>query len=319
VLGADGPRVARIETVPDEILPGDVWIVNDAATFPASLRGESGGHALETRLLPPEKDGPWPAVLFGEGDWRIRTEDRPSPPVLEPGSVIMFGETLRASVASVSSRSPRLVRLRFDREGAELWREIYRIGRPVQYSYVERDLELWSVQTPFASRPWASEMPSAARPLRVRLIRAIRERGGIVRSLTHATGLSSSGDAALDEAFPLPERSLIPGATIESIRAAKSRGSRVVAVGTSVLRALEDRAVSGLEPGDAVSRLRIDGTHQLRVADGILSGIHLPGESHFDLLEAFAPRETLLDAIAVAEREGFLSHEFGDSMLVWKK
>ena len=200
----DLPRILRA---------GDLVVVNDAATLPASLPGLSSRGPVELRLAgaPRDPDGTrWDAVLFGPGSWRDRTEERLPPPPLPPGETIEIepggpGRGLRARVVGVSPLSPRLVVVEFDRRGAALWSALFRVGRPVQYSYTRAILPLWHVQTAFAGRPFAAEMPSAGRPLRLPLLRALRARGVGVCAVTHAAGLSSTGDPALDAALPFPE------------------------------------------------------------------------------------------------------------------
>jgi len=164
------PRTNRfeIQRVRDLVMfvgPGDLVVLNDAATLPASLRGATAaGEPVEARLLA-SRDGAWRAVLFGAGDWRTRTEDRPLPPRVRVGDSLLFSGGLDAKVDGVASSSERLVDLRFALGGDRFWTALYKEGRPVQYSHIAAPLALWHVQTPFASRPWASEMPSAARPL----------------------------------------------------------------------------------------------------------------------------------------------------------
>src|SRR5690606_33170897 len=132
-----------------------------------------------------------------------RTEDRPAPPLLRRGDALVFGE-LAATVVGSDPRSPRLLEIRFDREGDALVHAIYREGKPVQYSHLEVDLDLWDVQTVYAARAWAMEMPSAGRPITLAMLEALRDRGVRVAALTHAAGLSATGDAHLDAALPLP-------------------------------------------------------------------------------------------------------------------
>jgi S-adenosylmethionine:tRNA ribosyltransferase-isomerase len=189
----------------------------------------------------------------------------------------------------------------------------------VQYAYVEGPLELWHVQTRYASRPWCAELPSAGRPLAWSLLLALLRKGVALGSLTHAAGLSSTGDPALDALLPMPERFEIPEETAEAIRAAKSSGGRVVAVGTTVTRALEGSAAQHggeVEPGAGVTDLVLRAGFRPRVVDGLLSGMHEPEASHYRLLEAFAPPEVLATAHAHAEASGYLAHEFGDSTLI---
>jgi S-adenosylmethionine:tRNA ribosyltransferase-isomerase len=311
-------RDARIGDLPQLFRPADLMVMNDAATLPASLSGRGPrGEPIEARLLGELASGAFRAVLFGDGDWRVRTEDRAPPAPLEPGARLAF-EGLSATVERVSRLSPRLVELRFDRSGADLWLGLYRAGRPVQYAYTAGPVELWHGQVPYASRPWAMEMPSAGRPLRWDLLLGLRERGVRFAHLTHAAGLSSTGDPTLDAALPLPERFEIPASTAWAVSDARARGGRVVAVGTTVARALEGAVAHGgaLAAGAGETDLILGPGYRLRVLDGLLTGTHEPSASHFALLHAFAPAALLARASEHAERAGYLTHEFGDSWLV---
>jgi S-adenosylmethionine:tRNA ribosyltransferase-isomerase len=215
--------------------------------------------------------------------------------------------------------------IRFDREGDALWGALYRHARPVQYSYLAHPLPLWAVQTVYAARPWALEMPSAGRPLSWEILLALRRNGVRWAALTHAAGLSATGDLAIDAALPLPERYDIPAATVSAIDETRARGGRVIAVGTTVVRALEGAAAKVaagattarvLPAGPGTTDLRIGPGFRPHIADGVLSGTHAAGESHHALLAAFAPGDLLDAALAYAERTGFQTHELGDAMLV---
>jgi S-adenosylmethionine:tRNA ribosyltransferase-isomerase len=160
-------------------------------------------------------------------------------------------------------------------------------------------------------------MPSAGWALSARLLEELRAEGVGVAWLTHAAGLSSTGDAALDAALPLPERYDIPAATVDAVHAARASSARVLAVGTTVVRALESAAAGGvLRSGPGVTDLRLHAGYRPRVVDGILTGVHEKGTSHFDLLGVFASAGVLEDALRHAEEQGYLGHEFGDAMLV---
>ena len=309
----------HIDALPELLRPEDLLVVNDAATLPASLHGTVRGEAIELRLAGEEPDGTWRAVAFGAGDWRTPTESRPPPPALAPGDALDLGPGLHARVVSRSELSARLIEIRFDTPSDRFWSELYRHGRPVQYAYEPSPLGLSRVQTPYAARPWASEMPSAGRPLRLDLLARLRARGIRLASLTHAAGLSSTGDAALDAALPLPERYEIPPATVVAVADARRRGGRVVAVGTTVVRALEGAARSAggeLLPGAGITDLRIGRGFEPRVVNGLLSGIHGRDSSHFELLSAFLPGPfALLYTLHVITGQ-YRGHEFGDSTLV---
>ena len=154
---------ARVGELPRFLGPSDVVVVNDAATLPASLRTVEGD--VEMRLMGRlADDRTYRALLFGEGDFSTPTELRPPPPEVRRGSVLSFGSGLSASVVWVDPSAPRWCHVRFDREGAALFRALYAAGAPIQYAHVARPLPLWHVQSAFAGRPWAFEAPSAGRP-----------------------------------------------------------------------------------------------------------------------------------------------------------
>lgn len=326
ILVVDGASGAT-ETVPRHGLarifdPGDLVVVNDAATLPASLRGRTTrDEEVELRLIHARSERTWTAAAFGSGDYTTHTEDRPPPPRLETGDRLRFGQHLSATVTGRASSSSRLVDVELTIDGrpdaalADIWSALYRVGRPVQYAHVPEPLALWDVQNAYAARPWAVEMPSAGHALRIETMLELRNRGVEIAFVTHAAGLSSIGDASDDSTLPLPERYEVTEQTWEAIAEARARGRRVIAIGTSVARALEGGARAGTIRG--TTHLRIGPGTRRAVVDGILTGLHEPGTSHHSLLGAFAKDEVLLRALEVAEREGLLGHELGDVCLLW--
>lgn len=300
---------------------GDVLVVNDAATLPASVGFEHEGARAELRLLFDGADRSATAFVLGAGDASMKTEDRGPPPKLRAGDRLSLDGGLEAVVLSVDPESDRLVKVQLSGSAAAVLGALYRAGKPVRYAYLETALELWDVQTVYAGRPWASEMPSAGRPLSWAMLGALRHRGVEIVRITHGAGLSSSGDARLDERLPLEERYSIEEETCRVIERARARRGRIVAVGTSVVRALESAALPDgrVVAGEGRTTLRIGGETTLRVVDAILTGMHEAGTSHFELLEAFADRDLLLAAIERGDRDGYLLHELGDSMLLFAR
>jgi S-adenosylmethionine:tRNA ribosyltransferase-isomerase len=312
----DRVAVTSFAELPAALCAGDLVVVNDAATLPASLHGETErGEPIELRLSGPLDGNRLVGVLFGAGDHTTRTEHRPPPPMIGVGELVRFG-ALHARVTALTGRRVELV----TREsGDALWQALYASGAPVQYAHRPELLPLYSVQTAYASRPWAAEMPSAGRPLTWDVLLGLRRAGIAIATLTHAAGLSSTGDDELDRALPWPERYEIPERTAALVAETKARGGRVIAIGTTVVRALESSALANggyVVAGPGVATLRLDAEYELRVVDGLVSGLHTPGESHFDLLSAFAPRERLTQAIALAAAHGLSSHELGDACLI---
>jgi S-adenosylmethionine:tRNA ribosyltransferase-isomerase len=303
--------------------PGDLVVANDAATLPASLAGihVRGGGPVEVRLagrrsLAPDDVRRFWAVVFGAGDYRTRTEDRPPPPALRPGDRLALGP-LAATVERPLGH-PRLVSLRFDGTPDAVWAGLARHGRPIQYAHVRVPLALWDVWTSIAGPPVAFEPPSAGFALDWAALASLRGRGVALATLTHAAGISSTGDTELDRRLPFDEPYRIPLATAAAVQAARSRGGHVVAVGTTVVRALEHAATRGgcVRAGDGLATQRIGPATRLRVVDAILTGTHEPGTSHHELLRAFADDATLARADDELDAHRYRTHEFGDSLLV---
>jgi S-adenosylmethionine:tRNA ribosyltransferase-isomerase len=313
------PRTAFVEF----LRPNDLVIANDAATLPASLSGvhEQTGKTVEVRLagrhsLDPMDVKRFSAIVFGEGDFHVRTEDRPLPPSLQRGDTLVLGP-LRATVEELLGH-PRLVSLLFDGTADQIWAGLASHGRPIQYSHMQTSLELWDVWTRIAGPPVAFEAPSASFILDWHVLAAIREHRATFATITHAAGISSTGDEDLDHLLPFDEPYHIPLATAKAVELARSRGGRVIAVGTTVVRALEDAATADghLRSGDGVAQGKIGPGTRLRVVDAILSGTHEPGTSHYELLRAFLEDSTLERATSELIAQGYRTHEFGDSVLI---
>ncbi|MGH7436558.1 MAG: S-adenosylmethionine:tRNA ribosyltransferase-isomerase, partial [Polyangiaceae bacterium] len=146
-----------------------------------------------------------------------------------------------------------------------------------------------------------------------------KRRGVEVAAITHAAGLSATGDPALDHALPMAEHYDVPEATVDAIETTRARRGRVIAVGTTVVRALEGAADAHdgrLTAGEGTTDLRIDAGRRLAVVDGLLTGLHDTSATHFRLVQAFAGRELVERAYAHAESSGYINHEFGDASLI---
>jgi S-adenosylmethionine:tRNA ribosyltransferase-isomerase len=300
---------------------GDVVVGNDAATLPASLSGVHvpSGRPIEVRLA--GRDSlhfrhvtRFSAVVFGAGDYRTPTEHRPAPPPLRPGDTLGLGP-LPAVVLSVMGH-PRLIEIGFQLPATGIWEGLARHGRPIQYAHVPEPLAIWDTWTHFAALPVAFEAPSAGFLLDWRTIDAVRARAATFVTVTHAAGISSTGDAVLDHRLPLDEPYHVPASTAASIEACRRRGARVIAIGTTVVRALEHaaRADGTVRPGHGLATRRIGADTPLLCADALVSGTHEPGTSHYDLLRAFQTDDILQQMDVEANIRGYRTHEFGDSI-----
>ena len=320
------PRAALVEF----LRPGDLVVANDAMTLPASLSGVhlATGAPIELRLagLQAPAGGDLRksiAVVFGAGDFRMRTEDRPAPPPLSAGDRLAFGD-LRARIVRKIGH-PRLVAVAFDGSAEAMWQGLARHGRPIQYAHVPQPLALWDAWTAIAAVPVAFEPPSAGFVLDWALLAELSRRGIAFATLTHAAGISSTGDVELDRRLPFDEAYRIPGATARAIGHTRRLGGRIVAIGTTVVRALEHavrdggelgRRSSVVRPGNGVANQRIGAATALCIVDAIVTGVHEPGSSHYDLLRAFTDDEALRRAGVALAAHAYRGHEFGDSLLV---
>jgi S-adenosylmethionine:tRNA ribosyltransferase-isomerase len=315
-------HLARTSLV-DLLRGGDVVVANDAATIPASLRGVHlpSGMEIEVRLagrasLFPRDVHRWNAVVFGPGDYHTRTEDRAQPPRLLLGDRLVLGP-LVATVEGVAGH-PRLITLRFAGSATSVWSGLAQHGRPIQYAHVTAPLALWDVWTPFAAAPVALEAPSAGFVIDWRTLAALRARGATFVTLTLAAGLSSTGDPDLDRRLPFDEPYFISGSTAHAIEHARAEGRRIIAIGTTVVRALEHAAAADgkVRPGPGVANQRVGPQTPLRIVDAILSGTHEPDTSHYQLLRAFATDDVLAAASGELDAKGYRTHEFGDSVFI---
>jgi S-adenosylmethionine:tRNA ribosyltransferase-isomerase len=324
-------RHAPRASLTDFLRPGDLVVANDAMTLPASLHGVhlATGAPIELRLagLQAPAGGDLRksiAVVFGAGDFRTRTEDRLAPPPLSAGDRLAFG-SLRARVVRRIGH-PRLVAVAFDGSADAMWQGLARHGRPIQYAHLPQRMALWDAWTAIAAVPVAFEPPSAGFVLDWALLAALARHGIAFATLTHAAGISSTGDSELDRRLPLDEAYRIPDATARAIANTRRLGGRIVAIGTTVVRALEHAAVrhgggracrsSVVDPGNGVANQRIGADTALRIVDTIVTGVHERGSSHYDLLRAFADDDALRRADVALVAHAYRGHEFGDSLLV---
>jgi S-adenosylmethionine:tRNA ribosyltransferase-isomerase len=328
----------RFHELPRLLEPGDLLVVNDSRTLPASLLGRTAtGVAVEVRLAardPGWSDGPepaaerWAALLLGVpadgGDPAlVPTNLRPAAPVLAAGERLEFADELGATVLGRHEEARPLVWLAFDAAGERLAEALHRAGRPVRYAYVPRAWPLHHYQTLFAAGPGSAEMASAGRPFTVQTLADLRRRRVGLATISLHAGLSTYGDPATDQRFVPAEPYFVPEATAAAVAATRAAGGRVIAVGTTVVRTLETAARAGsggggeaLRAGSGVSRLRISPGFPLRLVDGLLTGLHEPEASHLDLLGAFLGPAALERAYAAALGAGYLWHEFGDVCLL---
>ena len=304
VVTGDGVVETPFRDLAEHLEPGDLVVVNTSATVAAAVPGRRGDRDVVVHLARQEDDGSWVA--------EVRPPGRATGPLsgIGAGDVLRVGD-LRGIVTGTLPGQSRLHRLRLDGDGHAL---MSRLGRPVRYAYVPEPWPLSAYQTVFATEPGSAEMPSAGRPFTAELVTRLACRGVHLAPVLLHTGLSSQEPGEP----PQPERFRVPAATAALVNHARSRGGRVVAVGTTVTRALETVADDGgtVTAADGWTDLVLGAARPARVVDGLVSGWHADGASHLDLLAAVAGERLVEVAYEEAERRGLLWHELGDSCLL---
>lgn len=289
--------------------PGDLLVVNDSATLPASL--PAWADPLDTFLLNL-------STSYGRGIWLAEPRwgpGTPGPLPLEPGQEIEVG----GLPARLLFRYPGLPRLWFVALDGDIQEAMARRGRPIRYGYLSRPYPLEAYQTLFARVPGSAEMPSAARPFTREVLRTLGRRGVRLASITLHAGVSSLDveAARVEEQALFPEPYVVPASTAEAVNATRRAGGRVIAVGTTVVRALET-AWDGEKvcASAGFTRSFIHPARGIHVIDGLVTGLHDPVTTHLAMLHTLFSPEALHEAYAEAVREGYLWHEFGDSHLI---
>jgi S-adenosylmethionine:tRNA ribosyltransferase-isomerase len=285
--------------------PGDLLVVNTSATLPAALPARLDGAELELHLSTPVDGADWVVEL--------RTLERLPFRAARIGARLELPGGARAELLAPYLGSNRLIVARLSTvEPIEDY--LRRHGHPIRYRHTPGEWPIDAYQTVFALHPGSAEMPSAARPFSAELVAALVARGVLFAPVTLHAGVSS---LELGES-PYPERYRVPGETARLVNAVHEWGGRVIAVGTTVVRALETVAAPGgaVGAGDGLTSLVVTPERGLRAVDGLLTGWHEPTSSHLQLLEAAAGPELLRRSYAAAGVCGYRFHEFGDSHLI---
>jgi S-adenosylmethionine:tRNA ribosyltransferase-isomerase len=290
-------RHHHFDDLPALVRPGDLLVVNNSATLPAAVPTRQGLRVHFSSTRP-------------DGSWLVELRDRDKPHAGDvPGGVVDL---------------PGKVELRLERRfGKRLWvvrppidsvpDYLSRHGRPIRYSYIDRDWPLAAYQTAFATVPGSAEMPSAARPFTPEMVTRLVSAGVGIAPVTLHTGVASleSGED------PYPEWMEVGEYTARTVNAAKDAGGRVIAVGTTVVRALESTVVGGKVTAASGHTERIvSREHPVQVVDGLLTGFHEPRSTHLAMLEAIGDTDLLRDSYAAAIDARYLWHEFGDVHLI---
>lgn len=301
---------------------GDLLILNSSRTVPAVLRAEwrkREGQREELRE-PGVQQNEWVEIRLAnrlnESDWEVLLVGRGKEVTL--GDSLIFSPLMKAQVIAQSKEKP-LITIAFSLSGPPLYEQIYRLGQPIRYEYIEQPWDLDYYQTVYATIPGSVEMPSAGRAFSWELLFKLRNKGVRIAYIQLHAGLSYY----LDEEWPvLPEHNYeayeIPQETMQAIQDAKCGGDRIIAVGTTVVRCLESAFDErfNMVTQTGWTNLHIGERYPLKIVDGLITGFHEPEASHLDMLSAFMGPDLLRDAYQVAVQHKYLWHEFGDMNLI---
>jgi S-adenosylmethionine:tRNA ribosyltransferase-isomerase len=301
---------ASFTDLPDMLEPGDLVVVNTSATIPAAIDAFAAvtGEPLTVHFSTRLAERRWVVELRRLVGGSTERWTGPS-----PGRRLLLAGGARAELVAPYLGSRRLWVADIDAP-APVLAHLALHGRPIRYRYVIEPWPLSAYQTVYATVPGSAEMPSAGRPFTPEVITRLVARGiGVTPLLLH-TGVAS---LEADE-DPYPEWFSVPAETAERVTATRRRGGRVVAVGTTVVRALESAAAPDgtVRPTEGWTDAVITPERGVRAVDGLLTGWHEPRASHLRLLEAVAGRDLLERSYAAAIAGGYRWHEFGDIHLI---
>jgi len=290
---------AHFRELPRFFDAGDLVVLNETATLPSALTAiRDDGDAITLHVSTPLLGG---LVVVEPRNAQVREGER----LALPGEVT-------ATLLAPYRDSRRLWIARVD--VVNLREYLMRFGRPITYSYIDRSFGIDAYQTVFARQPGSAEMPSAGRAFTRGMLVCLRRRGVRLAKLVLHSGVASleTHERPYEEYYEVPQR------TAEEVRRAKERGGRVVAVGTTVVRALEssvDRA-GRVIASRGWTDLVITPERGVKVVDALLTGFHEPRATHLAMLEAIAGKAHVDKAYAAALSERYLWHEFGDLHLI---
>jgi S-adenosylmethionine:tRNA ribosyltransferase-isomerase len=302
---------ARFPQLPEFLEPGDLVVINTSATLPAAVPvRDADGRTLEVHISTSLPAGLWLVELrVPDGAASVQFTGG------SPGGVLQLPGGARVELLARWAGGARLWVANIELAGGgDLGEYLQAEGHPIRYSHVSAAWPLAAYQTVYATEPGSAEMPSAGRAFTSGLLTALITRGVAVAPVLLHTGVSSP---EADEA-PYPEPYRVTAATAALVNHTRRRGGRVIAVGTTVVRALEtvgdEHGVA--HPGEGWTELVVTPERGVRVIDGLLTGWHEPRASHLALVESVAGRALLEHSYRAAVESGYRWHEFGDLHLV---
>lgn len=314
-----GHHHTRFATMSNFLDAGDLLVVNDSGTLPASLpaSGRLGEFILNL------------STDYGDGLWALEPRQSHS----EPGSLPLYlNEIVKVdnTVVTLIAPYPNLPRLwfaKFHLEGTQdksVQDLAIRVGKAIRYGYVENEFDLTHYQTLFAEKTGSAEMPSAARPFTPSVVEDLKAKGVAIAAITLHTGVSSLEieSDVVEDAVLYPEPFEVTEGVAEQINTTRKAGRRIIAVGTTVVRALESAyhlKENTVMATKGFTKHFIHPQKTVRSIDGLITGLHDPKASHLAMLYTIAGKRLIQEAYQEAIANQYLWHEFGDSHLILPK
>jgi S-adenosylmethionine:tRNA ribosyltransferase-isomerase len=306
--GADGLTDGRFGDLPRSLRPGDLLVVNTSATMPASLRADGGLRVNVSTELPGGYHTVEVRLAEGPVSRPLQTEPPRTLNVAGGGRVTLLDRYPAGSMSRLWLARLELDLPTIDYLGAH--------GEPIRYPYITKPWPIQTYQTVFGSNPGSAEMPSSARPFTHEMVTRLTTSGVTITPLILHTGVSSleSGEQ------PYPEWYSVPDTTTHLVNTARQHGGRVIAVGTTVVRALETvTAADGTaHPATGWTDVVVTPDRGAPGIDGLITGWHAPESSHLDMLEAIGGAALIAASYDAAFAGGYLWHEFGDLHLMFR-
>jgi S-adenosylmethionine:tRNA ribosyltransferase-isomerase len=308
---SDGALVhSNFSELPRFLDEGDLVVINTSGTLAAEVDGTAAdGRAVQVHLSTQLPAGLWTVEVRRDGEAHLAAD---------AGDRFELSGGGRVSLLAPYSPGPAGVGVRLWVTTVEtptrLHSYLAQHGRPIRYGYVRGSYPLSAYQNVYATEPGSAEMPSAGRPFTPEVLTRLASKGvGVAPLLLH------TGVASLEASEPpYAEYFRVSSTTAHRVNDTRRSGGRVIAIGTTVVRALESVVDDHghVHPSEGWTETVVSPTRPVRSIDGFLTGWHEPEASHLAMLEAIAGRPVLESSYAAALEEGYLWHEFGDVHLI---
>lgn len=316
----NGHHHTQFASISNFLEAGDLLVVNDSGTLPASLpaKGRLGDFIVNL------------STDYGDGLWVLEPRQsyiQPGPLPLNPNETVEV-DNVPITLLAPYPKLPRLWFAKFHLENSQyksVQELTLNVGKAIRYGYVDSEFDLAHYQTFFADKVGSAEMPSAARPFTASVVKDLEDKGIQIAAITLHTGVSSLEieSETIEDAVLYPEPFEVTKTIAKQINQTREQGGRIIAVGTTVVRALEsayqDNQSRQIVATKGFTKHYIHPQKTVHSIDGLITGLHDPKASHLAMLYTIAGKTLIQEAYQEAIAHEYLWHEFGDSHLILPK